>query len=347
MNRKQLATLMRMHSAEITLSTTKKIYQRKDNMDAKQQLAQQKSQRDLGYLLNYLIAGLENNSPKIFLDYIDLSAVIVSNFGLSSKKYSKYLGILHFAIYEVLRLSEQSELDEMISAAQERLRHTAQMESSFINPTAANGKLAQKYLNLLLAADRHSASQLILQEVKAGTEIKDIYDEVFLPVQYEVGRLWQTNKISVAQEHFVSAATQMIMSQLYPYLFQTPRNGKKVIAAAVGNELHEIGIRMVSDYFEMAGWDSYFLGAQTPQTSIISSIKELQPEIVALATTISFHLQDLEKVIHEIKQLPLPPKIIVGGYPFNLDRYLWQKIGADAFAPDANSALEMARGIVC
>ena len=346
MNNKEIAAQVRDQLNEITFETTQRIYSKSSISKLQLQQAQIKSQRDLGYLLNYLIAALENDSINIFLDYVDLSAVIVRNFGLTHTKYIKYLDILHSTIYRVLQTAPQPELDKYMAAAKKRLQHISAMDKSFIQPTNANGKLAKQYLKLLLAAQRRSASQLILEHAKAGGDIKEIYDEILLPVQYEIGRLWQTNQISVAQEHFVSAATQLIMSQLYPYLFQNARNGKKIIAAAVGNELHEIGIRMVSDYFEMAGWDSYFMGAQTPQASIISSINELHPELVALTTTISFHLKELENVICQIRDLPFQPKIIVGGYPFNLDPELWQKIGADAFAPNANSALELAGEIV-
>ena len=63
----------------------------------------------------------------------------------------------------------------------------------------------------------------------------------------EVGRLWQMNRLSVAQEHYVTAATQLIMSQLYPLVFRTARRDRRIVAACVGGELHELGVRMVAD----------------------------------------------------------------------------------------------------
>lgn len=94
--------------------------------------------------------------------------------------------------------------------------------------------------------------------------MKSIYLEVLQPVQREIGNLWQTNEVSVAQEHYCTAATQLIMGRLYPYLHLAPRNGKRVVVACVGGELHEVGARMVADILEMEGWDSYYLGANTP-----------------------------------------------------------------------------------
>ena len=103
-----------------------------------------------------------------------------------------------------------------------------------------------------------------MDAIQHGTSVHDIYLHVFQRSQYEVGRLWQTNQISVGQEHLCTAATQLIMSQLYPLIFGTERKNRRIVAACVGGDLHEIGIRMVADFFEMDGWDTFYLGADVP-----------------------------------------------------------------------------------
>ena len=119
-------------------------------------------------------------------------------------------------------------------------------------------ELAVSYLNTLLAGDSHLANQLILDAVRHGFGVKDIYLHVFQPCQQEIGRLWQMNRISVAQEHFCTVVTQTIMSQLYPYIFATEKNGRRLVATSVSGELHEIGMRMVADFLEMEGWTTYY-----------------------------------------------------------------------------------------
>lgn len=74
----------------------------------------------------------------------------------------------------------------------------------------------------------------------AGTPVKEIHLHVFQPAQYEVGRLWQMNRITVAQEHYCTAATQLIMSQLYPHIFASVKNGCTLGATCVGGDLHEV-----------------------------------------------------------------------------------------------------------
>jgi methylmalonyl-CoA mutase cobalamin-binding domain/chain len=164
-------------------------------------------------------------------------------------------------------------------------------------------------------------------------------------VQYEIGRLWQMNQISVAQEHYCSAATQLIMSQLYPYIFKTEKIGRRLVAACVGEELHEIGIRMVADFFEMEGWDTYYLGANTPTQSILRTIQEKEIDVLGLSTTMPFHVNILKDLIEKVRLCPEGEKIkiMVGGYPFQVSPDLGKKLKADDYARNAQDAIEIAK----
>ena len=50
-----------------------------------------------------------------------------------------------------------------------------------------------------------------------GGLIPDIYRDVFQDALYEIGTLWETNQISVAEEHMGTAITQYVMSNLWKY----------------------------------------------------------------------------------------------------------------------------------
>ncbi len=204
---------------------------------------------------------------------------------------------------------------------------------------------AQNYLDHLLKGDRNEALSLVLDEVKSGVPVKEIYVQVFQPVQYEIGRLWQTNKISVAQEHYCTGATQLVMAQLYPYLFTGEKKSKKLVTACVPGELHEMGARMVTDFFEMQGWDTYYLGANMPIESVVHYLSEIKPQCLAISATMTFHVSAVEEMIRKIRSAPdVSPKLIilVGGYPFKIADGLWASVGADGYAPSATEAIELA-----
>jgi methanogenic corrinoid protein MtbC1 len=188
---------------------------------------------------------------------------------------------------------------------------------------------------------------MILGAAERGTPVREIYVQVFQATQREIGRLWQLNEISVAQEHYCTAATQFIMSQLYPYLFTEESKGRKLLAACVEGELHEIGIRMVADFFEMEGWDTTYLGANTPAFGMVDMLGKLKPDLLAISATMPFHVHLVSELIDMVRGSPVSGvKIIVGGYPFNTVNDLWSKVGADAFARDADEALLIAGGLI-
>jgi methanogenic corrinoid protein MtbC1 len=171
-----------------------------------------------------------------------------------------------------------------------------------------------------------------------------VYLHVFQPAQYEIGRLWQTNRITVAMEHYCSAATQLIMSQLYPHVFATAKNGRTLIATCVSGDLHEIGVRMVADFFELAGWSTFYLGANTPDGSVIATVVERRSEVLAVSATLSCHVAAVRTLIRAVRLDPAAAgvKVLVGGYPFNQDPQLWRTVGADGWAPDAREAVSFA-----
>lgn len=209
-------------------------------------------------------------------------------------------------------------------------------------------ELAKNYKDALLNVQRNEASRMILKAVEEGTDIKDIYIHVFESSQHEIGRLWQTNKITVAQEHFCTAATQMIMSQLYPYIFRTDKSGLRLVAACAAGEMHEIGVRMVADIFEMEGWDTYYLGANTPNESIIQTIIDLKPDIIAISASIHYNIVAVMDLIKLIRNTPdiSNIKIMVGGRPFLLAPELWRKVGADGCPTNAIKALSLADELI-
>ena len=219
---------------------------------------------------------------------------------------------------------------------------------TFIEGDTSIDNLARQYLEALLRADRQGASRMILNDVQNGESIKKIYTQVFQRTQREVGRLWQTNQISVAQEHYCTAATQMVMSQLYPYIFSGERKDHRLVAACVGGELHEIGARMVADFFEMEGWDTYFLGANTPPDTIVATVLERKADLLALSATMTFHIGKVAEIISLLraKESSVRTRVLVGGYPFNLSPDLWEKIGADGYAPDAETAVQEAAKLI-
>ncbi len=215
---------------------------------------------------------------------------------------------------------------------------------SFLVPDAPLAALTRSYLTALLDGDRRQASTLVLDAVATGTPVKDIYLHVFQRAQYEVGRLWQVHDISVAQEHYCTAATQLIMSQLYPHIFSVARHEGTFVATCVAGDLHEIGVRMVADFFEIDGWNTYYLGANTPDADVVAALIERKADFLGISATISGHLRAVSTLIKAVRANDAcrDVRILVGGYPFAAKPDLWREMGADGTAVDAQAAIALA-----
>jgi MerR family transcriptional regulator, light-induced transcriptional regulator len=177
-------------------------------------------------------------------------------------------------------------------------------------------EIYDKYKIALLSGDRKLCTQIVNELIENKTEIKIIYEDLFQKSMYDVGTLWERNKISVAVEHLCTATTETLMNLIYPHLFSSEKLNKKALVTCTPGEFHQIGAKMVADFFELHSWNSYFLGANTPSKDFLNYVAEIKPDLIVISASISFNLGNLEKLILEIINRFPNQKIIIGGQAF-------------------------------
>lgn len=310
--------------------------------------AQARCLEDIAYHVSYLGQSSIANSRELFLDYVQWGVTVLE--GLSIPKHSLICCLV--SIRAVLQrhpaLVEFDFAHSVLGEAVMLLLTNNPERESFIVEGAPLAADASRYLELLLEGDRRRAIRFIMDLHERGESIRDIYLHVFQVSQYETGRLWQLNRISVADEHFCTATTQLAMSQLYPYMISSDDQQGCFVAACVGNELHEIGVRMVADFMEMEGWETYYLGANTPVEAIIAACQERGARILGLSATITMQVRRIKEVIAAVRRVDALQnlRIMVGGYPFLVDPGLYQEVGADAYAQSAEDVSVVARKLL-
>lgn len=311
-------------------------------------IGREKSLQDAGYHLAFLAQALALDNPAVFVDYVAWAKVVLTQRKVLASDLAFHLECLAGVLREQLSADSGALAADYVGRAVCAMPAMPDDLPTFLHPGAPLAPLAHQYFEALRRGERHLASRLVLDAVAAGTPVKEIYLRVFQPAQHEIGRLWQTNRISVAQEHYCTAATQLIMSQLYSHIFATAKNGRNLIATCVSGDLHEIGVRMVTDFFELEGWSTFYLGANTPHASVIDAIKERRADVLAVSATISYHVDAVADLIRAVRRDPQTKhvKILAGGYPFNRDPSLWRKVGADGTAADAQQAILLAHQLV-
>ncbi|MFC5356246.1 cobalamin B12-binding domain-containing protein [Azospirillum himalayense] len=303
---------------------------------------------DVGFHLLYLAEAVASDSPALFREYVAWVKILFAGIGIPDEELGESLEILRDVVAARVDPAAAARVCACVGEGLSALPGLPREAPPFVRSDAPLGALARSYMDALLAGDRRRAAALVTEATTTGATVPDLYLHVFQPSLREIGRLWQTRAITVAHEHFATAATQAIMGQLYPAIFAAERRGLSMVATCVGGEQHEIGIRMVADFFEMAGWDSHYLGANTPANSIVHTLRERNARILAVSATITAHVGRVAALIAAVRaeSWEQPPRILVGGYPFNLVPDLWRTVDADAFAPGAQEAIAIAERLV-
>jgi methanogenic corrinoid protein MtbC1 len=175
---------------------------------------------------------------------------------------------------------------------------------------------ASNYLENLLHGDRKQCSSIVKEYLLKNPSITDVYEQVLKVALYELGKLWETNKISVATEHMATAISEGILNELFVRINPSEKYNKKVIVACVENEKHQVGIKMVADVFEMQGWESFFLGGGIPLNELVKYIHEIEPDILAVSLSVYFNYASLVSMIQKIQQEFPALLIILGGQAF-------------------------------
>ncbi len=205
-----------------------------------------------------------------------------------------------------------------------------------------------QYLEAILEGDRTAAESLILATLDEGTTIAGLYEGILAPAQARLGRMWHRGEISVADEHFGSATTQSIMSLIRPSFPRKKPNGRTLVSTSTPGDLHEIGLRMVTDLFEIDGWNVIYLGANTPTTDLIELLDRRRPHLLALAVSTGLTLRDAGELLERIRETSsiADLKVLIGGPPFMIAPDLWRELGADGCATSSTEAVRLGNQLV-
>lgn len=307
------------------------------------------SVRDMTYHLPFLASAIAADEVRLFVGYIAWARLLLGRLGFDEQATIVMLECLRDAIASELPDGRGAAAAPYVEAALEEMHRPARPVASFLDDDGHPLRpLARLYLDALLRADRAVATRLVLEVVEQGADLRDVFLHVLQDVQREVGRLWYTNQISIAKEHYCTAVTQQVVALLYPRIMATPKVGRKIVVACAAGEIHEVGARMVADFFELGGWDAIYLGRDTPASALADAVREYAPDVLGLSANMAFNFPAVCEGIAAARKADRSQRlqVLAGGYQFNMHPDLWRKAGADAWAPDGLSAVAEAEALV-
>lgn len=235
-----------------------------------------------------------------------------------------------------------------LEACRKRLAEAPSQVPSLLEGGHPHVELARRFLLAILETRAGDALELLRDALDSGIPVRDLYAHVLVRVQQEVGRMWQMAEIHTAEEHFGSRVVERALDLLHQRMPRQPANGRRVLTSAVGGNLHDIGIRMVSDYFEMEGWSPVHLGSGIPAHDMAAALRDFEIRLVAVSASMVLHVSATAELTDNLRRTygSAVPPILVGGSVFRVVPDLWQVVGADAGANDPAEAVEVANRLL-
>ena len=167
------------------------------------------------------------------------------------------------------------------------------------------------FFNSLVDGEKERCTHIVQSLVNDGYDLKDIYNDLFKKSLYRIGKLWDHDKMSIPEEHMATQIVESLISRFAPV--GNSNSDRKVVVTCIDKEFHEIGAKMVSNVFELEGWNSYYLGASVPSKEILKFVKQIDPEVIALSWSLYLNLGRFLDVVDHLTRFFPTKKIIVGG----------------------------------
>lgn len=169
------------------------------------------------------------------------------------------------------------------------------------------------YLSSLLEGEKKTCLSIVNQLIEKHYDVKAIYTDIIQKSMYRVGQLWDKCRLTIAEEHIATEITKDVLSLINLRSEQKQSTGNSIILTCVHKEQHELGAHLISDFFEYKGWNSYFIGANTPDSELIRLIDEKKPQLVGLSNNFYMNVTKLFELLDKIKEKFPDQKIIIGG----------------------------------
>lgn len=299
---------------------------------------------DAGFHIDFLAGAVESGTPLPFQEYASWAARMLASRGIAPEFVAENLSQIGEAFGPLLSGEEHEIVCDFVRAGA-----AASTEQTSLHLTAdtdtALAEVRRLFLQAILRGERKAASAIVLEALREDGSVLDLYIQVFQESQYEVGRLWESNRITVAQEHLATAITQFVLGQVYARLEPgEPKRGNLLITGVEG-ELHQVGANMVADVLEVEGWDVRFLGTHMPHSGILQAIEEHEASVVGISATMLFSVPRVRHLVQAVRErFGSGTRVVLGGSAFRFAPTLYQELGADGFAADLRSAVDLLCG---
>ena len=194
-------------------------------------------------------------------------------------------------------------------------------------------------------AAKRKVESLINAALKEGVPAESVINDGLIAGMDVVGARFKKNEIYIPEVLLAARAMKMGMDILQPEIIKAGiKPIGKCLVGTVQGDLHDIGKNLVSMMLKGAGFEVIDLGVDVGPDKFVEQAKTQDVQLVGMSTLLTTTMPAIEKALKAIKNAGVLVKIMIGGAPVTQDYA--DKIGADGYAADAASAVDLAKSLL-
>ncbi len=202
----------------------------------------------------------------------------------------------------------------------------------------------QDIASKLYDGEDEKVAALVQDALDQGMKPQEVLSGGLIAGMDEVGKDFKAGDLFVPEVLIAARAMHAGMGVLRPLLAEsdTASAGKYLIGTVEG-DLHDIGKNLVKMMIEGAGFETIDLGTDVQPAAFVEAVREHQPDVVGMSALLTTTMVNMKNTIEALEEAGLRDsiKIMIGGAP--VTAAFAEEVGADAYAPDAASAVDVAR----
>jgi len=197
----------------------------------------------------------------------------------------------------------------------------------------------------VIKGDQSTAVEITKAALEEGMPAKSVLDDGLIAGMEVIGARFKKNEVYIPEVLISARAMKMAMEFLEPELVKAGVEpiGKFLIGTVQG-DLHDIGKNLVAMMLKGAGFEVIDLGVDVDPDKFVEQVKSSKVNVVGMSALLTTTMPGMEKTLKAIRDSGVSAKIIVGGAPVTQDYA--DRIGADGYAADAASAVDVAKSLV-
>jgi len=197
----------------------------------------------------------------------------------------------------------------------------------------------------VIKGDQNTAVQITKTALEEKMPPKEILDNGLIAGMDVIGARFKKNEVYIPEVLIAARAMKMAMEILEPELVKSGvKPAGKLIIGTVQGDLHDIGKNLVAMMLKGAGFEVIDLGVDIPSEKFVEQVKASDTKLVGMSALLTTTMPAMEKTLKALKTAGIQAKVMIGGAP--VTQTYADKIGADGYASDAASAVDVAKKLI-